>query len=419
MESINILKTTEKATGYLKFGVFDISVGNPANNAKIVVSVTENGTEVPLFTLFTNESGQSSVIELETPPFDYSLQPDQPQPYSSYNAVITASGYETEEINGIQVYANSTSIQNVNLIPLNVAENGTEVINIPPPAIIGNYPEKIPEAEEKEISNESGFVVLDRVVIPEFIVVHDGNPNDNSAPNYWVPYKDYIKNVACSEIFSTWPDAAIRANILVINSFTLNRVYTEWYRNRGKNFTITNSTQFDQFFVQGRNIFDSINTIVDEMFTTYIKRPNQRQPLFTQYCDGKRVNCPNWLSQWGSASLAESGYSTIQILRYYYGNDIYLENAEKVSGVPSSYPGYPLEVGSSGEDVRTIQNQLNSISNNYPAIVKLRADGVFGQQTRQAVMTFQEIFNMPVSGVVDFSTWYQISKVFVAVERLA
>ena len=419
MESINILKTTEKATGYLKFGIFDISVGNPANNAKIVVSVTENGTEVPLFTLFTNESGQSSVIELETPPFDYSLQPDQPQPYSSYNAVITASGYETEEINGIQVYANSTSIQNVNLIPLNVAENGTEVINIPPPAIIGNYPEKIPEAEEKEISNESGFVVLDRVVIPEFIVVHDGNPNDNSAPNYWVPYKDYIKNVACSEIFSTWPDAAIRANILVINSFTLNRVYTEWYRNRGKNFTITNSTQFDQFFVQGRNIFDSINTIVDEMFTTYIKRPNQRQPLFTQYCDGKRVNCPNWLSQWGSASLAESGYSTIQILRYYYGNDIYLENAEKVSGVPSSYPGYPLEVGSSGEDVRTIQNQLNSISNNYPAIVKLRADGVFGQQTRQAVMTFQEIFNMPVSGVVDFSTWYQISKVFVSVERLA
>lgn len=419
MESINILKTTEKGTGYLKFGVFDISVGNPANNAKIVVSVTENGTEVPLFTLFTNESGQSSVIELETPPFDYSLQPDQPQPYSSYNAVITASGYETEEINGIQVYANSTSIQNVNLIPLNVVENGTEVINIPPPAIIGNYPEKIPEAEEKEIPNESGFVVLDRVVIPEFIVVHDGNPNDNSAPNYWVPYKDYIKNVACSEIFSTWPDAAIRANVLVINSFTLNRVYTEWYRSRGKNFTITNSTQFDQFFVQGRNIFDSINTIVDEMFTTYIKRPNQRQPLFTQYCDGKRVNCPNWLSQWGSASLAESGYSTIQILRYYYGNDIYLENAEKVSGVPSSYPGYPLEVGSSGEDVRTIQNQLNSISNNYPAIVKLRADGVFGQQTRQAVMTFQEIFNMPVSGVVDFSTWYQISKVFVSVERLA
>ena len=419
MESINILKTTEKGTGYLKFGVFDISVGNPANNAKIVVSVTENGTEVPLFTLFTNESGQSSVIELETPPFDYSLQPDKPQPYSSYNAVITASGYETEEINGIQVYANSTSIQNVNLIPVNVSGDGTEVINIPPPAIIGNYPEKIPEAEEKEIPNESGFVVLDRVVIPEFIVVHDGTPNDNSAPNYWVPYKDYIKNVACSEIFSTWPDAAIRANVLVINSFTLNRVYTEWYRSRGKNFTITNSTQFDQFFVQGRNIFDSINTIVDEMFTTYIKRPNQRQPLFTQYCDGKRVNCPNWLSQWGSASLAESGYSTIQILRYYYGNDIYLENAEKVSGVPSSYPGYPLEIGSSGEDVRTIQNQLNSISNNYPAIVKLRADGVFGQQTRQAVMTFQEIFNMPVSGVVDFSTWYQISKVFVSVERLA
>ena len=419
MENINILKTNEKATGYLKFGIFDISVGNPANNAKIVISVTENGSEVPLFTLFTDSSGQTSPIELETPPFDYSLEPDQPQPYSSYNATITASGYETEQINGIQVYANSTSIQDVNLTPVNANNNETEVVNIPPPAIIGNYPEKIPEAEEKEIPNESGFVVLDRVVIPEFIVVHDGNPNDNSAPNYWVPYKDYIKNVASSEIFSTWPDAAIRANVLVINSFTLNRVYTEWYRSRGKNFTITNSTQFDQFFVQGRNIFDSINTIVDEMFTTYIKRPNQRQPLFTQYCDGKRVTCPNWLSQWGSASLAEEGYSAIQILRYYYGNDIYLENAEKVSGVPSSYPGYPLELGSSGEDVRTIQNQLNSISNNYPAIVKLRADGIFGEQTRSAVITFQEIFNMPVSGIVDFSTWYEISKVFVAVERLA
>lgn len=419
MENINILRANEKGVGYLKFGVFDISVGNPANNAQIVVSVTENGTEVPLFTLFTNDSGQTSPIELETPPFDYSLEPDQPQPYSTYNATITASGYETEQINGIQIYANSTSIQDINLIPIRENNNETEVINIPPPAIIGNYPEKIPEAEEKDIPKESGFVVLDRVVIPEFVVVHDGNPNDNSAPNYWVPYKDYIKNVASSEIFSTWPDAAIRANVLVINSFTLNRVYTEWYRSRGKNFTITNSTQFDQFFVQGRNIFDSINIIVDEMFTTYIKRPNQRQPLFTQYCDGKRVSCPNWLSQWGSASLAEEGYSAIQILRYYYGNDIYLENAEKVSGVPSSYPGYPLELGSSGEDVRTIQNQLNSISTNYPAIVKLRADGIFGQQTRNAVMTFQEIFNIPVSGIVDFSTWYEISKVFVAVERLA
>lgn len=155
------------------------------------------------------------------------------------------------------------------------------------------------------------------------------------------------------------------------------------------------------------------------MFATYITRPGIRQPLFSQYCDGSRVSCPNWLSQWGCKDLAEQGYTTIQILRYYYGNDIYLEQAEKVSGIPSSFPGENLQVGSSGNAVRTIQNQLNAISNNYPAIPKVRADGVFGEQTRDAVMTFQRIFKMPQSGIVDFPTWYQISEIYVAVEKLA
>ncbi len=414
-ENINILQNEENNIGYLKFGVFDITVAKPLESAQIVIS---NGDE-NITTIFTNESGQTSPIPLETPPLEYSLEPGNPMPYSTYNAVITADGYETEEVEGIQVYINNQSIQNIYMKPISLADKPKEVIVIPPPTIYGDYPEKIPEAEEKELPDESGFIVLDKVVIPEFIVVHDGDPNDNTAPNYWVPYKDYIKNVASSEIFSTWPDAAIRANILAINSFTLNRVYTEWYRSRGKNFTITNSTRFDQFFVPDRNIFEEISIVVDEMFTTYIKRPNQRQPLLTQYCDGNRVSCPNWLSQWGSKNLAENGYSALQILRYYYGNDIFLDNAEKVSGIPSSYPGFPLELGSSGEDVRTIQNQLNSISNNYPAINKLRADGIFGDQTKASVLTFQQIFNMPESGIVDFSTWYEISKVFVAVERIA
>ena len=402
--------------GYLIFGVFDITIAKPLEGAQIIISDDNQN----IMTVFTNESGQTDVIALETPSIDYSLDPNSVStPYSTYNALITADGYEIEEIKGIQIYANNESIQHVYMKPLSSTNEIRETIIIPPPTIYGEYPDKIPESEEKDLPAESGFVVLDRVVIPEFIVVHNGDPNDNTAANYWVPYKDYIKNVASSEIYSTWPDAAIRANILAINSFTLNRVYTEWYRSRGKNFTITNSTRFDQFFVYGRNIFEDISIIVDEMFTTYIKRPNQRQPLLTQYCDGQRVSCPNWLSQWGSKYLADQGYSAIQILRYYYGNDIYLDNAEKVSGVPSSYPGYPLELGSSGEDVRTIQNQLNSISNNYPAINKLRADGIFGDQTRTAVLTFQQIFNMPQSGIVDFSTWYEISKVFVAVERIA
>lgn len=409
------IQETEKSFGFLKFGIFDMTIAKPLEGVQIVISNEKEN----LMTLFTDQSGQTPTIKLETPPIDYSLEPDSPTPYSTYNALITADGYESEEIKGIQVYANNESIQDINMKPLTITNEKREIIIIPPPAIYGDYPSKIPEAEEKDLQKESGFIVLDKVVIPEFIVVHDGDPNDNTAPNYWVPYKDYIKNVASSEIFSTWPDAAIRANVLAINSFTLNRVYTEWYRSRGKNFTITNSTRFDQFFVYGRNIFEEISIIVDEMFTTYVKRPNQRQPLLTQYCDGRRVSCPNWLSQWGSKFLAEEGYSTIQILRYYYGNDIFLDNAEKVSGVPSSYPGYPLELGSTGQDVRTIQNQLNSISNNYPAINKLRADGIFGDQTRTAVLTFQQIFNIPQSGIVDFPTWYEISKVFVAVERIA
>ncbi len=415
-KEISALEINNTNIGYLIFGVFDITIAKPLEGAQIVISSDSEN----LMTIFTNESGQTDVIALETPSVDYSLDPNSVStPYGTYNALITADGYETEEIKGIQIYANNESIQDVYMKPLSSTNEIRETIIIPPPTIYGDYPTKIPEAEEKDLPAESGFVVLDRVVIPEFIVVHDGDPNDNTAANYWVPYKDYIKNVASSEIYSTWPDAAIRANILAINSFTLNRVYTEWYRSRGKNFTITNSTRFDQFFVYGRNIFEDISIIVDEMFTTYVKRPNQRQPLLTQYCDGQRVSCPNWLSQWGSKYLADQGYSAIQILRYYYGNDIYLDNAEKVSGVPSSYPGYPLELGSSGEDVRTIQNQLNSIANNYPAINKLRADGIFGDQTRTAVLTFQQIFNMPQSGIVDFSTWYEISKVFVAVERIA
>lgn len=415
MKNINIKQDEEQNIGYLTFSVFDVTIAKPLEGAKIVISNEKEN----LITVFTNESGQTQTIPLQTPPIEYSLEPDEPMPYSMYNAIVTADGYETEKIEGIQVYAQNKSIQSIYLKPLRVAQQPSETIVIPPPVIYGDYPAKVPEAEEKDLPKESGFIVLDKVVIPEFIVVHDGEPNDNSAPNYWIPYKEYIKNVASSEIYSTWPDAAIRANILAINSFTLNRVYTEWYRSRNKNFTITNSTKFDQFFVYGRNVFEEISIIVDEMFTTYIKRPNQRQPLLTQYCDGKRVNCPNWLSQWGSKYLAEQGYSTLQILRYYYGNDVFLENAEKVSGVPSSYPGAPLELGSTGEDVKTIQNQLNSISNNFPAINKLKADGIFGDQTRTAVLTFQQIFNMPKSGIVDFSTWYEISKVFVSVERIA
>lgn len=399
------------AEGQLQFELYDNTMALPVSNGRIVVRNVNNDI---VFEGFTDSSGQSQVITLETVPLEYSIDENEPQPYTEYYAEITADGYRNVIINGIQVFADSLAIQRVYM----EQGEGRIVINIPPPVLWGDYPEKEPEEEVKAVPDESGFVVLDRVVIPEYIVVHDGAPGTNGNV-YYVPYKDYIKNVASSEIYSTWPDAAIRANVLAIQSFVLNRVFTEWYRNRGYNFTITNSTRYDQSFSYGRTIYESISQIVDEMFTDYLRREGQIQPLFAQYCDGRQVSCPNWMSQWGSAELAEQGYTAIQILRYYYGNDIFIDNAEKVSGVPVSFPGESLSVGSSGNDVRTIQNQLNAISNNYPAIPKVRADGIYGENTAEAVREFQKIFNLPQSGVVDFSTWYQISQIFTAVEKLS
>ena len=294
-----------------------------------------------------------------------------------------------------------------------------ETISIQDNTLWGDFPPKIYENEIKELPPGTGFVVLPEVVVPEFIVVHAGHPTNTSAPQYWVPFKEYIKNVASGEIYANWPEETLRANILAIMSFTLNRVFTEWYRNQGYNFTITSTTALDQSYSHGRNIFTEISNVVDSLFTTYITRPNIRQPLFAQYCDGRRVTCPNWLNQWGSKYLGDQGHDAVSILRNYYGSDIYLMNANKVAGVPSSYPGTALQTGATGPNVRTIQEQLNAISNNFPAIPKIRVDGDFGEETRNAVMAFQRIFNMPQSGIVDFSTWYRISHIYVAVTGLA
>ena len=267
--------------------------------------------------------------------------------------------------------------------------------------------------------DESGEIVLSRVVIPEYVVVHDGAPSDSTANDYYVRYRDYIKNVASSEIYATWPAATIRANVLAIMSFTLNRVYTEWYRGKGYNFTITSSTAYDHKFMYGRNIFQSIATIVDEIFENYLSRPNVRQPILTQYCDGQRVTCPNWMTQWGSKYLGDQGYSAIEILRNYYGSDIYINTAQGISGIPASWPGYDLTVGSSGEKVRQLQEQLQRISRAYPAIPSITPDGVYGNQTKEAVQKFQSVFGLPVTGVVDYPTWYKISDIYVAVSRIA
>lgn len=389
----------------------------PIKDASIRLSYTGNPTEI-IEELSTDISGQTAAVELPAPPLEYSMEPSEFQPYSEYTIQVNASGYRPINISGISVLPDKTSIQNVRMETATVENPLERNIVITANTLYGNFPPKILEDEIKPMT-ESGEIVLSRVVIPEYVIVHDGPPSDSSANDYYVRYRDYIKNVASSEIYATWPDAALRANILAIMSFTLNRVYTEWYRNKGYDFTITSSTAFDHKFVYGRNIFSNISNIVDEMFNSYLSRPNVRQPILTQYCDGQRVSCPNWLTQWGSKYLADQGYSTIEILRYYYGSSMYINTADEISGVPASWPGSNLEVGSTGDKVRMLQEQLNRIARNYPALPTIAVDGIYGSATKAAVEKFQSIFGLPVTGIVDFRTWYRISEIYVAVSRIA
>ena len=403
--------------GQLKVSVLSSLGLNPVENAQIFISYTGNPGDI-LEQLITDSSGQSESVSLPAPDPELSMQPlTDIQPYSEYNLTITADGYEPVLISGTQILSGELAIQPVSMIPNEASEQNEQNIIIPAHTLFGNFPPKIPEAEIKPM-NESGEIVLSRVVIPEYIIVHDGVPSDATAGNYWVRYKDYIKNVASCEIYSTWPENTIYANILAIMSFTLNRVYTEWYRNQGYLFTITSSTAYDHKWVYGRNIYENIDRIVDSIFANYLSRPGVRQPLFTSYCDGKRTTCDG-LSQWGSKYLGDEGYTAIEILRYYFGNDLYINTAESISGVPVSFPGYDLSIGSSGDKVRQLQQQLNRIAQNFPAIPRLTTDGVYGPLTAESVRTFQGIFNLPQTGVTDFATWYRISDIYVGVTRIS
>lgn len=364
----------------------------------------------------TDENGIVIDEELPAPDVAYSLEPGDNQPYSEYNVLVNAHGYNERFISGVQIFSGEKGIQNIELTPSDGSDTTPTVLDAH--TLWEQYPPKIAEDMIKPV-NPSGGIVLSRVVIPETIVVHDGAPTDPTARDYYVPYKDYIKNVACNEIYSTWPDAAIRANVLAIQSFTLNRVYTEWYRGKGYDFTVTSNTAFDQKWVYNATIFENVSQIVDEMFANYLSKPNVTQPLFTQYCDGRRVSCPGWMTQWGSKSLADDGLTAIQILRYYYGDTIYINTSETISGIPSSYPGYELTIGSSGDKVSQLQRQLARISLNYPAIGTVTVDGVYGQNTADAVRKFQQIFNLPATGVTDYKTWYKISQIYVGVTKIA
>ncbi|MGN0495053.1 MAG: peptidoglycan-binding protein [Lachnospiraceae bacterium] len=415
----NVLRATQDNIdkGYLQISAISDSNAIPISNAKISIASTGNPDKT-IEEITTDVSGKTENLVLPAPPLEYSMEPTDNQPYSEYNLKISAEGYEDSIISGVQILSGELGLQNIRMSPLTSNENAYN------PTIIGGhtlwefYPPKIAEAEIKPIS-ELGEIVLSKVVVPEYIIVHDGTPSDTTANDYYVLYKDYIKNVASCEIYATWPEATLYANILAIISFTLNRVYTEWYRGKGYDFTITSSTAFDHKWMYQKTTYENISRVVDTIFANYLSRPNVVQPILTQYCDGKRVTCPNWMSQWGSKYLGDQGYSAIEIIRNYYGDDMYINEAEQISGIPASWPGYNLDIGATGEKVRMIQQQLNRIARNYPAIPTVAEDGIYGENTKRAVEVFQNIFNLPVTGIVDYPTWYKISQIYVGVSKIA
>ena len=414
--SLKSMQTDHPDEGTLQLYVLSSIRNQPVEDASVQISYTGDPDSL-IEEVKTDANGMIPEIQLPAPPLEYSMAPSEYQPYAEYTFHISKEGFDDLDISGAEILPDATAIQRAVLSP-QAAPGAFEDIVIPAHTLYGEYPEKIPEDEIKPMDT-SGEIVLSRVVIPEYVVVHDGSPNDSTAKDYYVRYRDYIKNVASSEIYATWPDNTIRANVLAIMSFTLNRVYTEWYRNKGYDFTITSSTAFDHKWMHGRNIFESISRIVDELFDNYLSRPGVRQPILTQYCDGQRVQCPNWMTQWGSKYLGDQGYSAIEILRNFYGSNMYINTAEEISGIPASWPGQPLDIGSSGSKIRQIQEQLNAIANAYPALPKISVDGVFGENTQNAVKKFQQIFGLPATGIIDYSTWYEIQEIYVGVTRIA
>ncbi len=294
-QTMRICSTDLTSQGNLQVNVVSLINNFPIADATVRITYPDAPNQT-IEEVTTNSSGQTEQVRLDAPALEYSLTPGNTRPYSEYNLEVSAPGFKTQYISGTEILPDSTAIQPVALEPEDDPEPAENPIVIPEHTLYGNYPPKIAEPEIKPV-NETGEIVLSRVVVPQTIVVHDGPPSDSSASNYYVPYRDYIKNVASSEIYATWPTATITANVLAIMSFTLNRVYTEWYRNQGYDFTITSSTAFDHKWIAGRNIYQSISLIVDEIFDNYLSRPDVKQPILTQYCDGRQVTCPNWMTK--------------------------------------------------------------------------------------------------------------------------
>lgn len=409
-------------------------------------AIKDKGGNV-LFNGVTNENGESGVYTLGAPDKGLTLAPaPNTHPYGTYDVWVGKPGFLSKNIYDVEIFDGIQSVLPVDLEPAAYGDDGEQDIYIPAPTAdmpsYNNTPQGIPPAQNTATVNDQNSVFddgmmplgresemagispldtrlpLETVAIPDYISVKLGRFSDSSAPIVRVRFIDYIKNVASSEIYPTWPTNALIANIHAIVTFTLNRIYTEWYRSRGYNFDITNNTANDQAFVNGRNIYANISEIVDGIFNVYARRIGFRNPYFTSYCNGTTSTC-NGLSQWGTVTLANRGLTPLQILRNYYGNDIELATAPG-GGVVESYPGVALQLGSTGSSVAALQRRLNRISGDYPGITQIQnPNGTFDAQTQAAVRAFQRIFNLTQDGIVGRSTWNRISQIYSGVTSLA
>lgn len=399
------------AKGYLKINVYNDTVANPVKNATI--NILKNEQEI--FTTTTNENGQTELITLDTVNKSYSEEEQYgTRPYETYDIVVTALGLTNTRLNGVQIFDGVTSIQDIYMTSIDDTQT-EDIESITPNTLWGDYPPNIWNEETSE-NQQIAPIILKQVLVPPTIVVHDGIPSNSSAPNYTVQFTDYIKNVASSEVYSTWPEETIKANILAIISFTLNRIYTEWYRSRGYDFTITSTTSYDQKYTRNGTIFEPISKIVDQIFTEYIRSGIRMEPLLAHYKSNTTEE--GYLSQWGAKDLGDKGYTALQILRYYYGDNINIYTAETTQSYPYSFTS-PLKEGDCSIDVYILQNSLNYIRGSYPGIPVIQnPTGYFNNDTEDAVKTFQSIFSLSQTGTVNYQTWYKISYILSAVKDL-
>ena len=399
-----------KNTGILRIQTFAARQSAPMEG--VTVAVQGDG-----FTLhcITDATGSAADIPIEAPACALSLdESNTTRPYAIVSLAATKPGYRTVRIEGIQIFAGQVTLAQPQMLP--VTEDDRDIPNapivIPPHALFAGSGGSGPQPRENCVPR-----VLDKVIIPKNITVHLGKPAA-SARNVTVSFRDYIANVASSEVYPTWPEQALRANIHCQISLALNRIYTEWYPSKGYTFNITNSTSYDQYYVHGRTVFDVMVRITDDIFNTYLRKRGTVNPYYSEYCDGKSVTCPG-LKQWGTVTLANQGRTALQILRYYYGSDIEIVRTSNIQSIPQSYPGSPLRQGDSGTAVFTLQRQLNRITKDYPFLGKLTVDGVFGSRMAATVRAFQKQFNLTADGMVGRQTWYKISYIYVSVKDLA